>query len=120
MKDLRELGLRPGETLFLDRIEEGVATLLLGEGGEREENVPREQLPSGAAEGHWLRVREDGRLEVAPHATEAAREETSDLMAELLAGEHLAPGAATKDGPGAEKGESPPSSPPQKEAKDAR
>lgn len=98
MKNLSELKLKPGETLFLDRIEEGVATLLLGPDGAREENVPRDQLPSDAAEGQRLRVRPDGVLEIDHEATRAGLDATAALIAELLSGAHLAaPGEAPAD-----------------------
>ena len=84
MKNLAELHLTAGEIVFLDRLEEDVATLLLGPTGEREENVPRDQLPAEAREGDRLRVSEDGRLLVDPAATAAGRDAVADLMAELL------------------------------------
>jgi hypothetical protein len=90
VKNVTELKLAPGEVVFLDRIEDAddslpcVATLLLGEGGSREENVPRDQLPPEAREGDRLRMTEDGRLHVDREATDAGRAAVADLMAELL------------------------------------
>jgi Protein of unknown function (DUF3006) len=84
MKDLRDLRLRPGERVFLDRIEEGVATLLLGPDGKQEESVPREQLPPDVREGQTLRVSPAGHLEVDDEATEAGHDAVQSLMDELL------------------------------------
>jgi hypothetical protein len=84
MKNVTELQLAPGTIVFLDRIEEDVATLLLGEGEGREENVPCDQLPPSAREGDRLRVTAEGRLAVDSEATEAGRAAVADLMTELL------------------------------------
>jgi hypothetical protein len=84
MKDLRDLQLRPGDTVFLDRIEEDVATLLIGPDGKQEENVPRAQLPPDAREGQMLRVTPEGHLEIDAEATEAGRQAVRSLMDELL------------------------------------
>jgi hypothetical protein len=84
MKELRELQLAPGETVFLDRIEEGVATLLIGADGGREETVAAGCLPPDARDGQRLRVREDGSLAVDHEATASDRRAVEELMAELL------------------------------------
>jgi hypothetical protein len=84
-KKLEELRLAPGEVLFLDRIEDGVATLVIGANGDREESLPVDRLPPDAREGQRLRVREDGQLEWDHAATDEDRQQVEDLMAELLA-----------------------------------
>jgi hypothetical protein len=84
MKDLRELNLRPGDTVFLDRIEGDVATLLIGPDGKQEENVPRAQLPAHTSEGQTLRVSPAGHLVVDAEATEAGHQAVQSLMDELL------------------------------------
>jgi hypothetical protein len=84
MKDLRDLHLQPGDTVFLDRIEGDVATLLIGRAGKREENVPRAQLPADAREGQTLRVSPAGQLEPDAEATEAGHQAVQSLMDELL------------------------------------
>jgi hypothetical protein len=84
MKELRDLDLQPGETVFLDRIEGDVATLLIGPDGKREENVPRAQLPADAREGQTLRVSPAGQLEPDAEATEAGHKAVHSLMDELL------------------------------------
>jgi Protein of unknown function (DUF3006) len=84
MKDLRDLQLRPGDTVFLDRIEDDVATLLIGPEGKQEENVPRTQLPPGSREGQTLRMTAAGRLEVDAEATKSDQAAVQSLMDELL------------------------------------
>lgn len=45
----------------IDRIVDGTrAVLIIGDPPEREQVIPRVQLPEGAAEGTWLRVRFEG------------------------------------------------------------
>jgi len=48
------------ETAVVDRIEDGQLAVLLVGDGEREVNVPVEQLPPGAVAGVWLGVILDG------------------------------------------------------------
>jgi hypothetical protein len=65
MKNLNDLDLTPGETVFVDGVSDGVARLLIGEAGERMETVPADQLPEeGRKEGTALRVQKDGKLDV--------------------------------------------------------
>lgn len=85
VKNLSDLDLAVGDVLFLDRVEAEVATLLLPPEGEREVNVPRDQLPAEAREGDRLRMGEDGRLAVDHDATTASHAAVADLMADLLA-----------------------------------
>ncbi|MFO7918425.1 MAG: DUF3006 family protein [Anaerolineae bacterium] len=80
------------EKAVIDRFEEGWAVLLIGE-EERRVDVPREELPSGAREGHWLRVELDGEqivgVEIDEEETAQARERIDDKLARLRRGEHL-------------------------------
>ena len=64
---------------FVDRIEEGLATLLLGEDESVAVNLPVAWLPAGVREGMVLQV--DLRPDLA--ATEAAKAETQSLLDSL-------------------------------------
>ncbi len=81
------------EQAVIDRIENGIAVVLIGE-AERQVNVPRKQLPKGAREGHWLKVEMAGdqiiRIELDPEATAAARKRIEEKLDRLRRGEHLA------------------------------
>ena len=61
---------------FVDRLEEGVATVLLGEDESVTVNVPVAWLPPGTAEGMALQL--DWRLD--PEATAAAKAATQSLL----------------------------------------
>lgn len=80
------------EQAVIDRIEDGIAVILLGE-AERQVNVPRKQLPKGAREGHWLKVEMAGdqimRIELDREATETARKLIEEKFERLRRGEHL-------------------------------
>ena len=74
------------ELAVIDRVEEGLAVLLVGE--KEEERVwPLADLPSGARPGSWLRVRwENGQLleaRLAPEETELARKRIQDKLDQL-------------------------------------
>lgn len=75
----------------IDRFEEEWAVLLIGE-EERHVDVPREELPPGAQEGHWLRVELDDqqvvRIEIDEEETAQARGRIGDKLARLRRGEH--------------------------------
>ena len=80
------------EKAVIDRFEDGWAVLLVGD-EERKLSVPREALPRGAREGHWVRIEVEGN-EVADiaadkEATEAARRRIADKLNRLRRGEHL-------------------------------
>lgn len=66
-----------GRTVEVDRIEDGVATVIDRHTGEVED-VPRRRLPKGAQEGHVL---VDGRVD--PALTAQLRREVSDARAAL-------------------------------------
>jgi predicted O-methyltransferase YrrM len=77
------------EKAVIDRIVDGRhAVLLVGE-AETERVVPVDQLPAGAREGAWLRVRFEGDQLVEsaldPEETERARQRVGDKMAQLRA-----------------------------------
>ncbi len=81
------------EKAVIDRFEEEWAVLLFGE-EERRVDVPREELPSGAREGHWLRVELDGErrivsMEIDEEETARTRERIADKLARLRRGDHL-------------------------------
>ncbi|MFP3895504.1 MAG: NBR1-Ig-like domain-containing protein [Anaerolineales bacterium] len=81
------------ENAVIDRFEEEWAVLLVGE-QERRVNVPRDELPSGAREGHWLRVELDDErrivnMEIDEEETARTRERIADKLARLRRGEHL-------------------------------
>jgi predicted O-methyltransferase YrrM len=73
----------------IDRIVDGRHAVLLVGGVETERVVPVDQLPAGAREGAWLRVRFEGDqlVEAAldPKETERARQRVGDKMAQLRA-----------------------------------
>ncbi len=62
----------------VDRLENGYAVLLWGE-GEIKVNLPRELLPPGAGEGSILKIS----LEVDEEGTEKQREKISHLLHRL-------------------------------------
>lgn len=66
--------------LYLDRIEEGIAVLLLGEGGKQELHFPVEYLPAGIQEGHWLNCL----MTPDPSRDVSLKNQNQDLMADLL------------------------------------
>ena len=66
--------------LYLDRIEEGIAVLLLGEEGEQELHFPVEYLPAGIREGHWLTCL----MTPDPSRDTSSKNQNQDLMADLL------------------------------------
>jgi hypothetical protein len=73
------------ERAVVDRIDEGVAVLLVGP-SEREVTVPASELPDGAAEGSWLRVRgQDAELELLDldDAADARRAEADERLDRL-------------------------------------
>lgn len=74
------------EKAVIDRIEEELAVLLVGE-AEREVVVPFCELPSGASEGVWLRVELDSEhlvwSEVDEEETERRKARINDKMAQL-------------------------------------
>lgn len=75
------------ERAVVDRVEEGLAVLLIGD-EEHELTVPIEELPEGASPGVWLRVTlENGALtdaEVDAETTQARRARIHEKMQRLL------------------------------------
>jgi hypothetical protein len=63
----------------IDRIEEKLAVVLVGEIGELKLDIPLSFLPAGCKEGDVLKFS----IETDPVATKQAREQTSDLMEKL-------------------------------------
>jgi hypothetical protein len=63
----------------IDRIEEELAVVLVGELGELKLNIPLSFLPAGCKEGDVLKIS----IEKDPVATKQTREQTSDLMEKL-------------------------------------
>lgn len=67
----------------IDRIDEGIAVLLLGE-AEQELYVPLAQLPPGAKAGDWLRVTVvSGQLQRAEPDLEETRRRRERIRAKL-------------------------------------
>jgi hypothetical protein len=64
---------------IIDRIEEDLAVVLVGELGELKLDIPLSFLPAGCKEGDVLKLS----IERDPVATKQAREQTSDLMEKL-------------------------------------
>jgi hypothetical protein len=64
---------------YIDRIEDGIAVLLLGDEERDRVNLPKRYLPKGAREGQALTVT----LVVDEEGTGAAKAETQSLIEEL-------------------------------------
>jgi len=80
------------EKAVIDRFEEGLAILLVGE-DERRVEVPREALPRGAREGYWLQVELEGdqlaHAVIDPEETMRARKRILEKLQQLRRGDHL-------------------------------
>ncbi|MFW6116301.1 MAG: DUF3006 domain-containing protein [bacterium] len=80
------------EKAVIDRFEEQWAVLLVGT-NERRVNVPRQELPCGAREGHWLRVELDGQqlmsAEIDEEETTRVKARIASKLDQLRKGEHL-------------------------------
>jgi hypothetical protein len=63
----------------IDRIEDGIAVLLMGEKGEIRVNFPLSLLPEGSKESDVLSIT----IERDPQATQQTKERTSSLMEKL-------------------------------------
>jgi hypothetical protein len=76
----------------VDRFEGAYAVLTI-EGQQGSLDIPRQQLPPGVREGHWLLVEiVDGQLisaQIDETATQAARQRIQDKIERLRRGEHL-------------------------------
>lgn len=76
----------------IDRFEDGVAVLLVGD-EERRMEVPRKTLPRGAMEGHWLQVEIEGERLVNAiidkKETARVRQQVREKLARLRKGDHL-------------------------------
>ncbi len=75
------------EKAVVDRIEEGLFVLLVGE-DEQEFIVPLERLPEGAKSGSWLRVEVEGSELTVPgidqdEEEEAVKQRIEDKLARL-------------------------------------
>ena len=71
------------ERAVVDRIEEGMAVLLVGE-DERELAVPLSDLPTGAKPGVWLRVAiEGGRLKQVQVDSETTRQRRARIQEKM-------------------------------------
>ena len=79
------------EKAVIDRFEEGWAVLLIGE-EERRMDVPRKDLPRGAREGHWLRIKlccdQIIGAEIDEQETKRVRERISSKLERLRRGDH--------------------------------
>ena len=85
MKNIDELNLQPGETLFVDGIRDGIARLVIGEEGERVETVDVSQLPEGCREaGAYLCVGSGGDLRRHDERGQVTREEIDSLMGDIF------------------------------------
>lgn len=75
----------------IDRFEEDQAVLLVGD-KERKLVVPRQSLPKGAKEGHWLKVELEGNNLVSAaidqEETAKAKQRIAEKLARLRKGEH--------------------------------
>lgn len=80
------------EQAVIDRFEGAYAVLLIG-AAQQPVDVPRQQLPSAARPGDWLRVTlVAGALITAqldPDTTEATRQRIQTKLARLRRGDHL-------------------------------
>ncbi len=74
------------EKAFIDRFEEDIAVLIVGD-DERKVNVPRRSLPEGAAEGDWRQVDfQEGTLISAKldrEESQQRKQQVEDLLREL-------------------------------------
>ena len=75
------------EKAVVDRIVDGkIAVILLGE-DQRQHHHPADELPEGAQEGTWLRVRVEGAkivsIEVDPGETDEVRRRIQEKMDKL-------------------------------------
>ena len=75
------------EKAVIDRIVDGkIAVILVGE-DQRQHHHPADELPEGAREGTWLRVRVEGAkivsIEVDPGETDEARRRIQEKMDKL-------------------------------------
>jgi hypothetical protein len=84
LTNLADLALAPGERLFVDRVEDGVATLLIGSEGREEVNVAADELPVECGEGAALRVAQDGSLQRDESRDVEDRAAIDALMGELF------------------------------------
>ena len=85
------------EKAVIDRFEEGFGVLIIGEGdNERHINVPKELLPKGAKEGHWLQVEMQGDQLVSAvidkEETARARARIQEKLNRLRSGDYLGEG----------------------------
>ena len=89
------------EKAVIDRFEGQFAVLLVGK-NERRVNVPRQDLPRGAREGHWLRVRFEGSqvvsAEIDEEETARARDRIASKLEQLRKGEHRGPSKRSRPG----------------------
>lgn len=80
------------EKAVIDRFEEGLAVLLVGEDQRRVE-VSREALPRGAREGYWLQVEFEGdqlvHAAIDPEETMRAKRRILEKLQQLRRGDHL-------------------------------
>lgn len=80
------------ELAVVDRFEDNYAILLVGE-EQRPVDVPRQLLPPGTREGHWLQVEFISNQLVSAHlddeATQAAQRRIQDKLEYLRRGKHL-------------------------------
>ena len=80
------------EKAVIDRFEEDMAVLLVGE-KERQVVIPRKSLPAGVKEGHWLKVELDGEKLVSAgidnEETAEVKQRIADKLERLRRGEHL-------------------------------
>lgn len=79
---------KQGLKIYIDRIEDGVATLALYDDDRVQFNLPAEYLPEGATDGDYFRLlfRRD------PASRAAEKQRADDLLKELLAGNSGQPG----------------------------
>ena len=64
----------------VDRIEEKIAVIILGDDDEVKLDLPLKYLPKGIKEGDHLRIG----IEIAPEETEGARKRIKKLQQELM------------------------------------
>ena len=80
------------EKAVIDRFEEDIAVLLVGE-KERQVVVPRKSLPRGVKEGHWLKINieEESLVSAAIDEEETARtkQRIAEKLERLRRGDHL-------------------------------
>jgi Protein of unknown function (DUF3006) len=85
-------GGQMSEKAVIDRFEEGLAVLLIGEEARRLV-VPRKDLPRGAKAGHWLQVEMEGErllsAVIDEEETARAKQRIAEKLESLRRGDHL-------------------------------